>query len=143
MSLEPLSIACTRQDRRDRYAAVTVDIIEASEASESWQACLELAAARLHRAFSWFHFTGFEKRSGVSVILGPFEGCPATDVSSIFETPVLVAGREVGRLRIESRIRAAFDETDRVHLELLCDLLAAQSSRLRRCSTTRSAVGIV
>lgn len=75
MSLAPLSSTATADERTARYREVRAAIESLLDGEDDWIAAMATVASELHRAFSYFHWTGFYRAvSDRLLVVGPYQG---------------------------------------------------------------------
>ena len=81
---EPLPAAAPAPQRRRRYEEVEQHLRAILEGEPDPVAAMATVACELHHAFDYFHWTGFYRRRGEQLVVGPYQGghgCLRIDLS--------------------------------------------------------------
>ncbi|MFN7696392.1 MAG: GAF domain-containing protein [Deltaproteobacteria bacterium] len=162
-SLPPLPTRASAAEKDETYSRVRASIDALLEEEDDWVAAMSTVVCELHQAFGYFHWTGFYRAIGPSMLaVGPYQGghgclripfdkgvcgaaartretqlvpdveafpghiaCSSSTRSEIV-VPLVGPRGVLAVLDVDSDDPAAFDETDRAHLEALCRALAAR-----------------
>jgi GAF domain-containing protein len=162
-SLPPLPTRASAAEKDETYSRVRASIDALLEEEDDWVAAMSTVVCELHHAFGYFHWTGFYRAIGPSMLaVGPYQGghgclripfdkgvcgaaartretqlvpdveafpghiaCSSSSRSEIV-VPLVGPRGVLAVLDVDSDDPAAFDETDRAHLEALCRALAAR-----------------
>jgi L-methionine (R)-S-oxide reductase len=162
-SLPPLPTRASAAEKDETYSRVRASIDALLEEEDDWVAAMSTVVCELHHAFGYFHWTGFYRAIGPSMLaVGPYQGghgclripfdkgvcgaaartretqlvpdveafpghiaCSSSTRSEIV-VPLVGPRGVLAVLDVDSDDPAAFDETDRAHLEALCRALAAR-----------------
>jgi GAF domain-containing protein len=162
-SLPPLPTRASAAEKDETYSRVRASIDALLEEEDDWVAAMSTVVCELHHAVGYFHWTGFYRAIGPSMLaVGPYQGghgclripfdkgvcgaaartretqlvpdveafpghiaCSSSSRSEIV-VPLVGPRGVLAVLDVDSDDPAAFDETDRAHLEALCRALAAR-----------------
>jgi GAF domain-containing protein len=162
-SLPPLPTRASAAEKDETYSRVRASIDALHEEEDDGVAAMSTVVCELHHAFGYFHWTGFYRAIGPSMLaVGPYQGghgclripfdkgvcgaaartretqlvpdveafpghiaCSSSSRSEIV-VPLVGPRGVLAVLDVDSDDPAAFDETDRAHLEALCRALAAR-----------------
>ena len=74
-SLAPLPVGASDDARRARYAEVRAAIDALLEGEDDWVAAMATVVCELHRAFSYYDWTGFYRVTKPELlVIGPYQG---------------------------------------------------------------------